>query len=459
MTAAESPVEDAPRDRLRWPRRIAKAAGVIALLLLSVVTWIWISGSADTDPPDFTGLRLTLEPVPDEANGWFHLVQASDALGELRADLPESDPLHRIDSYAEAARGGEPDADAPATFDPSGARVVIAKTAAVRAHLERALACGVSQPGTPAEPAELREGLIGDLSDAVALLALGAEVERRAGNYVRAMELAGEQARLGGLMAGGPSGMVQRIIGRRFRIFAARHACIIAADSDCPPDAIALFAKAARGPEDGGAAAACRSLRWDFEATLQQVEQFERGSFGSTGPELKSGFTYHPNRVRSVLAEQARRQIADHQAWPVPERTPLWEELRAQRSPGGFLSGNAVGRELLAMLLTVDFAEGWRADRLQVDLRIAWLWVLHFRRANGRLPYSLKELEAHAGVPLPRDPYGETPFRLNLEKRLLYSVGSDGEDEGGTDPDSVDMEDGVARQLHRRPDPALRLPE
>jgi hypothetical protein len=79
------------------------------------------------------------------------------------------------------------------------------------------------------------------------------------------------------------------------------------------------------------------------------------------------------------------------------------------------------------------------ADALQLDqaaLRctIALVAVERYRLATGRLPATLDELVPRFLAAVPLDPYDGQPLRLRAtdEGLTIYSVGPDGQDNGGT---------------------------
>lgn len=55
-----------------------------------------------------------------------------------------------------------------------------------------------------------------------------------------------------------------------------------------------------------------------------------------------------------------------------------------------------------------------------------------FEKRTGKLPATLAELVPAYLTAVPRDPYDGKPFRYVPEKRLVYAVGMDLKDSGGT---------------------------
>lgn len=70
--------------------------------------------------------------------------------------------------------------------------------------------------------------------------------------------------------------------------------------------------------------------------------------------------------------------------------------------------------------------------RVRVEATVAMLAIRRFERRHQRLPKSLQELvDAKLLTELPRDPIDDQPLRYDPSRRLLWSIGLDGQDNGG----------------------------
>lgn len=70
--------------------------------------------------------------------------------------------------------------------------------------------------------------------------------------------------------------------------------------------------------------------------------------------------------------------------------------------------------------------------RVRVEATVAMLAIRRFERRHQRLPKSLQELvDAKLLTELPRDPIDDQSLRYDPSRRLLWSIGLDGQDNGG----------------------------
>ena len=95
---------------------------------------------------------------------------------------------------------------------------------------------------------------------------------------------------------------------------------------------------------------------------------------------------------------------------------------------------NLLGKEFLSNLVPTLESALTEKDMIEVSLSSAQtlLAVKCFQSAQGRLPESLSELVPDYLKEVPRDPFDGQPLRYSAEKRILYSVGDDLEDGGGS---------------------------
>ncbi len=71
-------------------------------------------------------------------------------------------------------------------------------------------------------------------------------------------------------------------------------------------------------------------------------------------------------------------------------------------------------------------------QRVRVEATLATLAIRRFERLRQRLPKSLHELvDAKLLTKLPRDPIDDQPLRYDSSRRVLWSIGLDGQDNGG----------------------------
>jgi hypothetical protein len=144
-----------------------------------------------------------------------------------------------------------------------------------------------------------------------------------------------------------------------------------------------------------------------------------------------------PNKTKRLAAEALRVLLGNL------EKT---EAEREHFRPGYF--GRAYGGPvknvtgiLLCDTLLRDLNWALR-DRAGAEFEISatrTILALHsFQNETGKLPSRLVELAPRYLETVPSDPWDGKPLRYSREKRILWSVGEDLEDEGGVVPEEED---------------------
>lgn len=111
--------------------------------------------------------------------------------------------------------------------------------------------------------------------------------------------------------------------------------------------------------------------------------------------------------------------------------------------------GNTVVRTTLSALppaLAVD-----ERLRFQLDALVVTAALHAYKKANGALPETLAELVPTYLEAVPQDPADGNPMRYSAQKKILYSIGSDREDGGGS------VNSGVNEALTDILEPTFRL--
>ncbi|MBW3543657.1 MAG: hypothetical protein KY476_25685, partial [Planctomycetes bacterium] len=134
-------------------------------------------------------------------------------------------------------------------------------------------------------------------------------------------------------------------------------------------------------------------------------------------------------KALDVLAEALRRETggvaADDRA--VKER----EAARANRRDSGRAAGTLIVSVLLPAMLQCQRAED-RATQRSRNLHVAFA-LAAYQCAHGRYPAALDDVSPKYLKTLPKDLYNGQPLRYfpTIDGYRLYSVGENGEDDGG----------------------------
>jgi hypothetical protein len=164
----------------------------------------------------------------------------------------------------------------------------------------------------------------------------------------------------------------------------------------------------------------------------------ERGPWAALARHLPARFLLRPNDFARLLATRVRALQADVGTACAP---------RAPRPPLSLLEllrGNAVGRRYAAHTPELESLD---ASRCAFDTRLeavrASVALRAFEAERGGLPPSLEALVPQWLDGVPRDWFGSGALRFDRARRLLWSLGSDGEDDGGTgasdDPTGIEI--------------------
>ena len=142
---------------------------------------------------------------------------------------------------------------------------------------------------------------------------------------------------------------------------------------------------------------------------------------------------FHPNATERLFGEAIRGYIEE---W---ERTGRLTQIPDYPEPSGvwdsLSKGNVTGRTLATMVTANEESlarrEGFFISRARVTELMIGLVI--FEEMHGRLPEQLSELVPEFLDGIPQDPYQDHPLRYDRERRVVWSVGYDGVDDGGMD--------------------------
>ena len=124
------------------------------------------------------------------------------------------------------------------------------------------------------------------------------------------------------------------------------------------------------------------------------------------------------------------------QSWESWEE--FWNDIVSAAEASEQLSGipNAFGKYWISLhseLATADSLAGTVVRRrTRIEATVATFAIRRFERLHRRFPKTLQEVvDAKLLTELPRDPIDDQPLRYDPARRLLWSIGLDGQDDGG----------------------------
>ena len=160
-------------------------------------------------------------------------------------------------------------------------------------------------------------------------------------------------------------------------------------------------------------------------------------------------FYFQPNKTKLYLAENIRKNI-ENISKPYSETEIVEISELASSSPIKlYFTENAVGKVLLD-ISTSNF-DSVIKKKCEADLIVSTTKLLFalkaYKNDTGDLPISLNELSPQYISTIPIDPFNGKPIRYLLKKKILYSVGSDLTDSGGS----------VGDEWRKMPDPSFKI--
>jgi hypothetical protein len=154
-------------------------------------------------------------------------------------------------------------------------------------------------------------------------------------------------------------------------------------------------------------------------------------------------FYYRPNETKKLYADWTRDLIRKANGAcsnlsnkgsdedPVPYSTLAFSPFAL------YFTENAIGTIILSVsLASLDNTIVKKCDADLIASATQLLLAMKaFTQDQGKAPSTLESLVPRYISEIPKDPYGNAPFRYSPQKGVIYSVGRDGRDDGGSEGD------------------------
>lgn len=415
----------AARPKRRWLlRSLILLGGGAALLGLGLVGWVAYA-SRDIPAPDVSDLLLPRIEVPADKDAYTHFNAAADALLWPEDEKPMKDFL----------------ADKPA--DEAALREWVASNQPAVQHFKAGLACevcvGPQVRGIDAKCSAMRWGKFSTM------LFVKAKLHQRAGE--RADELAGyvDLVRFGELSLRNADGPNDWLWGRCALVTAISRIEAVVVDAAATQAELEGLLEAMNAIKPVTRCLA-RAAKGEYMMADDAVGRLERGEMAMSGVGRKAvlwsrnaltkAYVFQPNRTRLAAANAFRAEVRKGglclAEMDLKEQAP---DLTGEESKFELIRRpNMIGRILLVTvwprvnrfdLMSCDLECQIAGTRLVLALRL-------FEMREGHLPARLEQLVPAYLSEVPRDPYDGKRFRYLPEKRLVYAVGQDLKDAGGS---------------------------
>jgi len=434
-------------------RRILLIVSLLAGVPLLTIIALLVIVSWDEPPPADEDLKVQRLQIPDDQNAVTVFLQAARKL-----DMPSRGVALASPSQGEAKEGEGPQderelfseiADGKRWDGPFVERVL----------KDNAEALGLWEQGLAAPHFQAIE--VKTLADQIPqvfdyvnfgnLVSVRARAAAKRGNYEAAFQDCMKLVRFGHRIEGDKGCLLEWLVGVTVKGAGKGLMRDLLPESTLPPARLRHYAaELAKYPADAGLADAFRN---EYAVQVETLEGIKSGKYDPSSLMLVTGAgpargpgpldslgwnvlrvtSFRPHETRRTCAEAARSRI-ESVSKPFKDMAPEDPALPDFRPAREALSGNLVGRMFCTMLLLTSGNVLQQKCRANVDLaatRILLALKAH-KLEKGKLPATLAELVPDYLDSVPLDDYDGQPMRYNAARKVVYSVGKNLTDDGGS---------------------------
>ena len=403
---------------------LLRSAVVVAVAIGSLAVFVCVA-SRDTAPPDETEFAAVRPEVAPEDNAFTYFLEATNHLVEATnrqwlvdfriGKTPPSDEL----------------------------RELIAKNAECLALLKRGTECAICL-APPVETIETPVPYVSPWLHMMEILEARLRLARLDRRFAEAADDLAVGMRFGDLVQKNASSLITYLVGVSMFSMSAESAMEMARDPAAPAEALTQLAAELKkvGPFNGGLVEA---LKAEHRMAINVVDGLgakrdQRTMAAYLGFKTNRWATWFLNTPYSFKPNRTKRELAaDHRHW-IGNSSRIYAEMDRDGSdpeePGRFslMLPNVIGKYLFTILMP-----SWeklleskcRTDGILAGAKLV-VACSRFQRDNGRWPAELQELVPDFLSEVPQDPYDGAPFRYSAEKGLVWAVGKNLTDEGGS---------------------------
>lgn len=417
----------------RWQKTVLICLGILLVPVLAIAIWLAMA-SRDIPEPDFSDLDFPFVAVAAESNAHTWFMQAGKLVVWGKNEREVSNGLRN--SLTNSAEVEE----------------VLATNAPALALLRRGLACDICQPPTTTSliMATNYNMIIHQEIILAKVLRLDQRWKSCNGDVDGALADCLELLRFGDLQTRHAPTLVQYLVSRA-TLTMGLAACRELVASNRLNESSLLLLDAAVSHVDTGTNGLPVAICGEFQFHSGMLRDFHAGRipFGQMTDNSaaryylrKFGmpqFLVKPNETRLLFASGCRETIRNVRH--------LYRDMRFRDFDGKLARdarrrliwrGNAVGAILVATLLPSMESVNKQLCRGKCDLYGVRLLIAlrRYERAKGSLPERLDDLVPGSIEAVPADPFDGQPLRYSRERRIIWAVGENLRDDGGSKMDS-----------------------
>jgi hypothetical protein len=281
------------------------------------------------------------------------------------------------------------------------------------------------------------------------VMALKTRHDRLAGRTVEATGTCLSLLRFGNLLQNDAECFINYLVAIAVLDLGLTQAQDLARDMGTPPEELTRLSAALAdlGPFDLGV---IRAIKGEYKSVAITIDRFRDGKFGDDelagaddGKIVRwmkrkgmSGYIFQPNKTKLVFADYDRAMIRNARLpYGGMHRYDVEEALGLNGSSTKLMMRpNAIGRILCSLMAPALDSQLEKKCRVEGGVTATRLIVAcnAYRKAEGRLPKDLQALVPKYLATIPTDPYDGQPFRYSPSAGIVYSVGKDLTDAGGS---------------------------
>jgi hypothetical protein len=440
----------------------------LLVLVLGVSGVLWF-GSHDIPPPDISDLLPPREVIPDAENAYPCFVAATNALYWSQYVSPGPTVIS-LNTHVDAIFAGR-------TNDDAFVSAILASNRVALAELDRGLARPHFEPPEAKRYEDRDYALESAMLTIVRLVNLSALQNQKGRRFDDSLQDITRLARLSKLiLENHPTGYAFASYLRYALHCLCGRSRALAFVPETTPAQLEVLARQLPKLADLNAGYA-RASRVEFAFVVEYIDRFAAGAIpvgdldncmcdnpdnllslwglrGLNGKTVPSYF-FQRNRTVALAAEHCRGYVlAAPLSYAWKERSEAWSEDGLPCSRWKFVHRNSLGVALENNFLGSSLPF-WDL-RLECDLSGTRLVLAcnAYRKTSEEWPPTLEALVPRFLDAVPCDPYDGERFRYSRERAIVYAVGVDLRDQGGSGrflPGSKRAED-IVFPLDRRPD-------
>lgn len=395
---------------------------------------VWMGGNRDCPPPDTSDLVIEKLSLPDVENAYTYFNEATNSLF-----WPTNSSA---DNVADILRGNK--------RDDEFVRNLIANNDDTVAMIKEGLDCRICQ-GPEITKYDDPLPPLGTWRHVAQIMALKAMSARHAGQYAQSMQLCTDLIKYGGMIQVHAESIVQYLVGIAFLELgfeqSRQFANTLGVDESLLIELSDQISQ--MGPFDRGL---IRSFKAEYKMQSNLIDDFKEGRINYDKPSASNkedfaqnikrhgwpSFLFQPNKTKCLTANHFRVLI-NNASFPYSKMKPVDPSNNELNMEGKnkllvMMSGNVIGKILEGLLL--PNLNGILEKKCKIECSAAATRLILTCKAYeigmNELPDSLESLVPKYINSIPLDPYDGQPFKYSKLKAIVYSVGKDLKDSGGS---------------------------